>query len=245
MDSGLYAACAGLVARTRALDTIAGNLANSSTGGFRAQRNTFGSMLAAAKGHTLAGLNHATNDYGILSGTRLDQTQGSLTQTGNDLDVAVEGPAFLKVQTRSGLVYTRNGSLQQSATGQLVTSAGDPVLGANGPITLPRGPVSISPDGTLSVRGAIAGKLALAEFAPGTEMANRGGSYYTAPARSEIAATQSGLRQGALEASNVSSVDSVVELISAQRSAESMRHILTMLDTEMDKTAATDLARVS
>lgn len=245
MDSGYYAACAGLVARTKALDSIASNVANSSTSGFRAQRNVFGSVLASAHKGALTGLNSATNSFGVLSGTRLDLTQGTMSKTGNDLDLAMEGPGFLKVQTSNGAVYTRSGSLQIAASGQLVTSSGDPVLGESGPISLPKGPVSISVDGTISAAGAIAGKLKIVEFPAGTQLANRGGSYYTAPAAAETAATQSGVRQGSLESSNVNPFDSVVELISAQRSAESMRHILSMLDSEMDKTAAQDLPRVS
>jgi flagellar basal-body rod protein FlgF len=245
MDSGLYAACAGLVARTQALDTIAANVANSSSAGFRGQENMFGTVLAEANHHgRLSTLNRATNTYSQMSGTQLDQTQGVISHTGNDLDAAIEGPGYFKVQTTNGVAYTRNGHFQVNANGQLTTETGDPVLGQAGPITLSKGPVTISADGTISAGGAISAKLAVVTFAPNTQLSNRGGSNYSAPASSELPATGATVQQGALEGSNVSPIEGVVRLISAQRAAESMRHALTMLDADMDKTAVQDLARV-
>ena len=246
MDSGLYAACAGLMARTQALDTIASNMANASSAGFRGEKNVFGTVLAEASHHgSLSPLNQITNSYGVLSGTELDQTQGTVTHTGNDLDVALEGPGYFKVQTATGAAYTRNGSFQVSSSGQLMTAQGDPVLGEAGPISLPPGPVTISTDGTVSSTGAIVGRLKVVRFDAATVPASRGTGYYTAPASKEQAAVGTGVQQGAIEGSNVSPIDGVVELITAQRSAEAMRHVLSMLDSEMDKTAAQDLPRVS
>ena len=159
--------------------------------------------------------------------------------TGNDLDLAIEGSAYFKVQTRTGPAYTRNGAFQVSTTGQLTTASGDTVLGESGPIQLPRGKVGVSPDGTISVDGALAGKLKLVTFAAGTRPTSHGTAYYAAPAAAEQPATNVAVRQGSLESSNVSPVEGMVQLISAQRAAESMRHVLSMLDGEMDKTAAT------
>ena len=246
MDSGLYAACAGLVARTQQLDTIASNLANSSTAGFHGQKMIFGTVLAEAARHgTLSPLNQVTNSYGVLTATRLDETQGTLTHTGNPLDVALEGPGYLKVQTANGIAYTRNGSLQVSSTGQLTTAMGDPVLGQSGAINLPPGAPTISSDGTISSAGAIVGKLQVVSFPSGTVPVTLGSSYYTAPPAQEQAATSTGIRQGSLETSNTSSIDGVIDLVSAQRATETMRRVLTMIDTDMDKTAVQDLPRVS
>lgn len=246
MNSGLYAACAGLMARMQALDTIAANVANSSSAGFRGQENVFGTVLAEANHHgRLSTLNQATNTYSQMSDPQLDQTEGVVTQTGNDLDVAIEGSGYFKVQTANGIAYTRNGHFQVDANGKLTTDTGDAVLGLAGPITLSKGPVTISADGTISSGGAISGKLALVTFAPGTKLSNRGGSDYDAPANSELPATGAAVQQGALEGSNVSPIEGVVQLISAQRAAESMRHALSLLDSDMNKTAVQDLARIS
>jgi flagellar basal-body rod protein FlgF len=244
MDSGLYAACNALVSRTQELDAIANNLANASTVGYRAVQTVFSSVLADAGNTASSPLNHAINNYGILSGTTLDQSQGALEKTGNDLDVAVEGSGYFAVQTANGPMYTRSGSFQVSAKGQLVTSTGDTVMGDKGPITMMPGPVSISPDGTISSNGAVTGKLKLVEFAPGTNLTSAGGTYYSAPTGSEMAATHSDVRQGMLESSNVNPVAGMVALVNAQRSAEMMQKALTMFNSEIDKTATTDLPKV-
>jgi flagellar basal-body rod protein FlgF len=245
MTSGYYAACTGLVARTAALETIANNLANVSTAGFRGTHNVFSSLLASSGENSFSTLNQDTNDFGVLSATRIDSTQGALQKTGNELDVAIEGPGYFAAQTPSGPIYTRGGSFHILAQGQLVTSNGDPVLGENGPITIVGSPLSISADGTISVRGALAGRLKITEFPASTQLESAGGTYYKAPPGTATSATKSAVRQGVLESSNVNPVTSVVEMISAQRDVETMRRVLTMFNAEMDKTAAQDLPHVS
>jgi flagellar basal-body rod protein FlgF len=244
MDSGYYAACSGLVSRTEALDTIANNLANVSTSGFRARQNVFSSILATTGNSPLSMLNQDENDYGVLAGTHLDTSQGALVKTGNDLDLAVEGPGYVAVQSPGGLVYTRGGNLHVSPQGLLVTATGDPVQGQNGSIAILGAPVSISPDGTISSNGAITGRLRLVEFAPTVELQNIGSNYYSAPIGTAAVAFSSQVRQGMLESSNVNPMTSVVELITAQREVETMRRVLTMFNSEMDKTAAQDLPHV-
>jgi flagellar basal-body rod protein FlgF len=244
MDSGYYAACTALLARTEALETVANNLANTNTTGYRAQHNLFRSVLTAVNGSSSA-VNQAMNDYGVLGGTRLDLTQGALEHTGNDLDLGIEGPGFFVVQTPTGRVFSRSGNLQVSAQGQLITAQGDPILGENGVIPVVGGPMSISSDGTISVNGALAGKIKLVEFPPGVELKTLGGTYYTATRSSEIDATRSQIRQGMLEASNVNPVASMVELITVQRSAEMMQKALSMFHGDMDRIAAQELPRLN
>jgi flagellar basal-body rod protein FlgF/flagellar basal-body rod protein FlgG len=235
-----------MMARTDALDTIANNMANSSTSGFRERHTTFSSVLAGSGQQLGSQLNVVTNSYGLLGNSHLDMQSGSLTRTNNELDLGIDGPGFLSVQTASGVAYTRNGSLQVSTKGQLVTQSGDPVLGENGPITIPTGaPVTISADGTITAQGAIAGKLKLVEFAAGADPQSLGSTYYTVPQKDAIASPTSEVRQGMVESSNVNPVSSVMELINAQRALEGMRHALTMIDTEIDKTAAQDIPRIS
>jgi len=246
MNSGLYGACAGLMARTQALDAIAANVANSSSAGFRGEQDVFGTVLAEADRHgRMSALNRATNSFSQIGDTQIDTKQGAITPTGNDLDLALEGSGYFKVQTAAGIAYTRNGHFHADVNGRLVTEAGEPVLGDGGEIRLTKGKVSISANGTISCDGAVSGRLSLVTFAPGTKLFNHGGSEYGAPVGAEIPATQVSLQQGALEGSNVSPMEGVVQLISAQRAAESMRHALTLIDGEMDRAAAQDLARVS
>jgi flagellar basal-body rod protein FlgF/flagellar basal-body rod protein FlgG len=245
MDSGYYAACTALMSRAQALDTIANNLANTSTTGYRGQQNVFQSVLAQSGGSTISPLNQAVNNYGVLSGIRLELTQGPLERTGGDHDLAIEGPGFFVVHSSNGLVYTRSGNFRVSARNQLVTAAGDPVVGPGGPVTVLDGALSVSPDGTLSIDGAIAGKLSIVEFPPGTALDNLGQTYYSAPEGSAKPAEHSTVRQGMLEGSNVNTISSVVELITVQREAEMMQRTLAMFNSDIDKVAAQELPRVN
>jgi flagellar basal-body rod protein FlgF len=244
MESGYYAACTALVARTQALDTIANNLANVSTAGFRAERNVFSSVLATAGNPPGSSLNQAINRYGVLSGTAIDQSQGAMQKTGNELDLGIEGPGYFVVQTADGPMYTRNGAFQVSSKGQLVTASGDAVMGDQGVITMSPGPVSISPDGTISSNGAVAGKIRVVQFSPDTQLTSMGNTYYSAPPNTAAPATDSAVRQGMLESSNVNPVEGMVELVNAQRTAEMMQRALSIYSTEIDKTAAQDLPKV-
>ena len=245
MDSGYYAACTALMSRMQALDTVADNLANISTNGYRGQHNVFQSVVAGLRQVSSSQLNQAVNGYGVLGGTRLDLSQGTLQRTGGDYDMAVEGPGFFVVQTANGQVFTRNGNFHVSNRNELVTAAGDPVVGQNGPVTVLDGPMSVSADGTISVNGAIAGKLSVVEFPVGTLLQSLGQTYYSALIASAKPAQASMVRQGMLEASNVSAVSSVVELISVQRAAEMMQRVLSLFNSDIDKVATQELPRVN
>ena len=120
MDSGYYAAMTGLVARSQALDTAAANLANAQTPGYRAEREFFRSVLLGPDAAD-SQLGQAVNNFGLLGGDRLSQAQGALQQTGNPLDLAIEGQGFFAVQTPNGIRYTRDGSFHRSQKGLLVT----------------------------------------------------------------------------------------------------------------------------
>ncbi len=245
MNSGFYAACTGLMSRMDALDTIANNLANSSTNGFQARHNVFNSILASTDNASLSALNQDMNDYGVLSGTALDPSQGSLQRTGNPLDVAIQGQGYFAVQRDGAELYTRSGNFRVSSSGQLVTASGDPVLGAKGPIQIVGSPLSISADGTISVNGAIAGQLKLVDFPPSVQLQNAGTTYLSAPSNTATPTANAVVQQGMLESSNVNPVTSTVEMIGAQRDVETMRRVLSMFDSDMNKIAVQDLPRVS
>jgi flagellar basal-body rod protein FlgF len=244
MDSGLYAACSGLVARTQALDLAANNLANASTTAFRSEQPTFHAALVSHGLRAVDARSAALNEFSVIGSTRLDLAQGNLQNTGNPLDLAIEGNGFFEVKTEGGTQFTRNGSFHLSSDRMLLTDAGDAVLGEAGPLQLPEGEVSISPDGTISVGGAVAAKLKIVEFAPGTPITHSGGSYYSAPLAAAAPATKSAVRQGSLEASNVNSVQAAVGLIALQRNAEMLNRTLTLFHNEFNRLAAEELPRV-
>lgn len=245
MDSGFYAACSALIARNQALDSVANNLANISTPGYRGQHSVFRALLANASGFPLSPLNQAVNDYSVLGDSNFDLSQGTIEHTGNELDLALQGTGFFSVQTSAGPAFTRNGNFHVSPKGQLVTSAGDPVLGENGPIQVVGAPVSISPDGTISVNGALAGKLKIVDFPPGTNLEALGQTYYTAPDGTATPAKNASIIQGSVEASNVNPVASAVELVTVQRYADLMQRALYLFHAEMNQIATSELPKVS
>jgi flagellar basal-body rod protein FlgF/flagellar basal-body rod protein FlgG len=246
VDSGFYAACTALIARTQSLDVVANNLANVSTSGYRAQNGVFRAVLASQPGSILSPLNQATNNFAVADGQRLDLSQGSLQRTGNDLDFAINGKGFFVVQTTAGRLFTRDGNFHVSPKGQLVTADGDAVMGEQGTIQIPgAGPVSVSRDGTVSIGGALAGKLKLVEFAPDAQLQAVGKTYYSAPRAAELPANDSQIQQGMLESSNVNPVAGAVQLITVQRYAEMMQRALSMFHNDMNRIAAEELPRIS
>jgi flagellar basal-body rod protein FlgF len=244
MDSGYYAACAGLAAQTQALELVAHNLANLSTTGYRGQETTFRSLLAGNGAVRTSALNVVLNNFGVLGGSRVDLTSGSLVPTGNPLDVAVSGSGFLAVQSAQGVLYTRDGSFHLTSTAQLVNGEGNAVLGEQGPITLPSGNVNISSDGTISVDGVLVDKLRLAEFSPETSLIAVGSATYSAPNGSALTAAGTAVNQGMLESSNVSPTEGVVQLITVQRNTEMLSRALSALDGQLNQIAVQDLPKI-
>jgi len=244
MNSGFYAAAAGLLARVDALDVAANNLANVSTVGFKSQREFYEALMAHLKKASLGSVNRAINNFGVLGGARFDFRQGNLERTGGDSDVAIEGPGFFTIQTRAGVRYTRNGNFHVDPSGRLATAAGDLVLGEDGPLRVPPGQLSIGAEGTLSVQGATAGRLKLVDFGPSTAMVQEGNSYFAVSAGASPNAAAVKVRQGMLEASNLNAVVGAVGLIAIQRQAEMLQRALSIFHTEFNRTAAEELPRM-
>ncbi|HEY7839537.1 MAG TPA: flagellar hook basal-body protein [Terriglobales bacterium] len=257
MGSGLYAACSALMARSQALDILSNNLANVNTTGYKGESQFYQALDAAtgtgaggAAGSTGA-LDAAVNQYGILAGEGLNLSAGAVEKTSNPLDVAIAGPGFLEVQSKAGVVYTRAGNLQIGPMGTLLTADGDPVLGVGAkgapdkPITVPNGAVSISPDGTLSVDGALVAKLRLVEFPPTARLTPIGDTYFSAPAGAGTPATQSHLDVGALESSNVNAIQAETDLIGLQRHFDLLERALQIINSDFDQAATSELPRLS
>jgi flagellar basal-body rod protein FlgF len=250
MDSGLYAAYTGLLARTQALDTAANNLANAGTVGFRAQRDYFRSVLAGVGDAASASqVGDAVNDFGVLGGNLIDQGQGTITATGNPLDLALNGPGFFAIQTAQGVQYTRDGGFTRSDTGVLQTMQGEAVLDGNGePITVPTGEVNVGPDGSISVTtaegSAISGRVGVFGFARDTALVALGTNRFAIPDGTQAVSLDTSIEQGSLEGANLDAVHGTMQLILVQRQAEMMQKALSVFNNDFDKTAAEDLGRV-
>jgi flagellar basal-body rod protein FlgF len=245
MDSGYYAAMTGLVARTQALDTAAANLANAQTPGYRAEREYFRSVLLGPDALD-SQLGHTVNNYGLLGGDRLSMAQGSLEQTGNPLDLAIEGQGFFMLQTPNGSRYTRDGSFHRAPGGQLIAKTGETVLSAAGqPILLPPGEVSVGTDGAISVAGGVVAQVGVFAFPPGAELIPEGANRYIAPQGVTAApAKDAQVRQGSIEGANEDVIEGSLDLIVMQRQAEMMQRALTVFHTDFNKFATEDLPKI-
>jgi flagellar basal-body rod protein FlgF/flagellar basal-body rod protein FlgG len=245
MDSGYYAAMTGLVARTQALDTAASNLANAQTPGYRAEREYFRSALLGLDSAN-SQLGQTVNNYGLLGGDRLSSAQGPLQTTGNPLDLAIEGEGFFQIQTSNGLRYTRDGGFHRAQNGQLVTSAGEPVLTAAGKaIAVPPGDVTVGADGTLSVAGGRVASVGVLTFPAGTALMPEGANRYVAPPDVQPAVSKTAsVHQGAIESANQDVIQGSLDLIVMQREAEMMQKALTVFHTEFNKIATEDIPKI-
>ena len=227
MDRLIYLAMAGAKATMQRQDVLAHNLANASTNGFRAELQAFRAVPVRGDGAS-------TRVYALESTVGYDDRAGPLQTTGRPLDVAPQGRSWLAVQALDGTeAYTRAGSLQVNAEGQLVTPGGLPVLGDGGPITVPaNAAIEIATDGTISAstgngRPTPVGKLKL--VTPETPLARGDDGLFRSadPDAGDLQADPAArVQSGALEGSNVSPVETMVAMISAARQFEQQMKVL-------------------
>jgi flagellar basal-body rod protein FlgG len=239
MNLSLYSAATGMEAQQMNLDTIANNLANVNTPGFKRSKIEFQDLLyqkPKAAGSDSGGGNMVPTGVEIGNGTRVastakDFTQGQLTSTGGNLDLALQGDGFYEVQKPDGTTaYTRDGSFKLNASGQVVTSDGLPVLSGFQSIPVGTTSINVSQTGMVSIQsssGTQTFQLTLARFANPSGLQSLGGNIYAETTASGTAETgQPGVQgfgtimQGYDESSNVNLVAEMVNLITAQRAYE-------------------------
>lgn len=218
MIEGLRRAAQGIVPRIAQQETLANNLANALTPGFKRDKVSFQAVLQQAASGPPPSLPGGAS-YVTAASTRPDLRPGSMEQTGNPLDLAISGDAYFAVQTPAGERYTRAGSFTLSAAGELVTPDGARLLGDAGPIRV-EGSVSVSPDGEVVSDGQTRGKLRLVRFPEAARLTREGTTLWasgSAPVRDPNAI----VRQGFLEGSNVNPVEEMIDMLNAFRSYES------------------------
>lgn len=244
MDKALYIAMTGGKHIARAQAVRANNMANANTTGFRADFEQ-----ARAMG-VYYGAGSPTRAYSLSESPGTDFTPGALTETGNDLDIAVDGQGWIAVQGADGREgYTRAGALQINARGQLLTAAGQVVLGDGGPITLPPlEKVQIGLDGTITVREQGQTPNALGQLgriklvSPNTADLQKGedGLMYLRPGTKPPVADETlRVRSGFLESSNVNIIDEFTSVIALARQFD--MNLKLMRSVEENSGAATKL----
>ena len=217
MQDGLYVALSAQVAQERRLNTIADNVANSSTVGFRATGVKFEDVVSGSGDKSIS--------FSSSGDTFISNVAGPLRETANPFDFAIQGNAWFGIETPAGTVMTRDGRFTMTDNGQLVTIEGFAVLDAGGgPIQLdPRnGPPSAGADGALRQGDNLIASIGLYEFDPGENFVRFGNSGFV-PAKEPVPVVDRldvGVAQGFVEESNVNPVMEITRLIQVQRAFE-------------------------
>lgn len=218
MLEGLYSAASGMEAQQQQFDAISNDMANLDTPGYQSTIVGFHDLLYSSGNY---GSNVATGAGSAAGIVGHDQTQGAINQTGQPLDVAVQGQGFLEVRRFDGSVgLTRNGKLELNAKRQLTNQVG---MLVQPPITIPAGvptnQVTIASDGTVSAAGKRVGKISLVDVPAPAGLVADGDSVFSATAASGAirASKTTTLQQGALEGSNVNLGDEMAKMMTAQQ----------------------------
>ena len=242
MDPVTAIAASGLRARMESLDLLSNNIANASTGGYKADRE-FYSLYVAPE----ASANEPSSTMPLIERPWVDHSQGVLHATGNPLDLALSGKGFFTVNGPSGPLYTRNGNFRLATDGKLTSPDGYPVRDSQGlPITLQATrPLDISSDGTITQDGVVAGKLEIVDFTSTAGLSKQGSNYFrvTDPAVRPTAPSGTSVEQGQLEASNTGSAEGAVRLVSVMRQFEMLQKAVS-LGADMNKKAIEEVAKV-
>ncbi len=246
MDQVAVTAASGMRARMDALDMLANNLANSTTGGFKLDREFY--TLFSASDAAQSGSAGSSASLPQVKTQWTDFSQGTLQATGNPLDLALAGKGFFTVNGPTGPLYTRNGSFQLSASGELTTREGYPV--GHGRQQNYSGPAAGAdhgghrrhgraerPDPRPDRRGRFSGS---------DRSGKLGGNYFvnTSKTAKPVPAADTAVKQAQIEASNVSPADSAVRLVGVMRQFEMLQKAIS-LSADMDKKALDEVARVS
>jgi flagellar basal-body rod protein FlgF len=245
VENAAYIGLSRQMTLRRELDIAANNIANADTTGFKVEQLLLGTEIGA----------RARNDsirpgasFVLDRGVGRDFSQGSLQQTGRDLDFAVDGEGvFFKVQDGATEAYTRDGAFTISPEGELVTKAGLPVLGEGGPIVIDpaQGPITVADDGNISQNGIAIGQLGLARFDNLAVLSKEGdGLYRNASNATPIDAAGAQVRQGMLEGSNVNPLVEITQLIEISRAYERATKMIENV-TELSRRSVERLGRSS
>lgn len=226
--NGMTSAAAALRYWERRQEIAANNLANVNTDGFKAER-VFARLL---------------NGVYPEADTQTDMRGGVLKPTGQPLDIALEGDAFMVVQSPNGERLSRGGSFRLDTDGQLIDPSGNPLLGEGGPIRVtPGAEVKIGADGTVTSGGKEVGKLRVETVPQGTRLQHDAGSLFMPdPARTPATAEMRPVRQGFLEESNAAPVDEMVNMIEIQRAYAAVQKAVTTMD-DVRGTISKDLGK--
>lgn len=245
MDNAQIVSLSRQAALQRQMDVVANNLANINTTGFKAESILFAdTQVPGAVDESFPVVADQPLIFTDAWATMLDMGGGAITQTGNPLDLALEGEGFFAVQTPEGDRWTRNGAFTLDSTGTLVDFDGNPVLGDAGPLRF--GPddteITITDTGTVLTAEGIKGKLRVVEFEDPQVLSREGANLFSGG--DPLTATETLVAQGAIERSNVSGVSEMAEMIRVTRAYETLAGLARQQD-DIRRTAIQRLGDLS
>lgn len=245
MDVSSYVLLSYEQALRRRLDVAANNMANTNTIGFKREQPVFHEYVEQTKE---APIEDAKKTSFVLDfGAVHDTSQGAFQPTGNPLDLMIDGPGYLSVQTAGGTAYTRAGFVKVLQSGQLATSGGQPILDETGrPITVQpeqQKGLAILEDGTVMSQGTRLGRIAVTVFDE-AQVSPRGDGMMAATGGRALTAAETKLKTGGVEASNVEPIVETTSMIDILRSYQSSMAMSQGLD-DMRKNAIDRLGKVS
>ncbi len=249
MDNANYVALSRQITLQRQLDISANNLANMNTTGYKFEELLVNAQYGAPAYNEPI---RTPANFAYDNGVGRDFSQGTLSQTGSPLDLAIDGEgAFFEVQTANGTAYTRDGAFTLDAQGTLMDQNGHPVMGDSGPIVLDpkKGQPVVSEDGIISQdyqgQAERVGKLSIVRIANMSDLSKQGDGTYTLTSNATAApATDARVRQGFVEASNVNPMVEITNLVKINRAYQSLSAMIDQ-NTNLSRTAIERLGRVA
>jgi flagellar basal-body rod protein FlgF len=232
MQAGLYVNLSGQIALDRRLSTIANNVANAGTVGYRAEELKFDTMLSMMSKNPTA--------FTTAGDSFISERSGAMNKTGNPLDVAVQGKGWLAIQTPSGTAYTRDGRMQILESGELQTLNGYPILDAgNAPIQLDpsAGPPKISRDGMITQNGRRVGAIGLfsVDTSGGYSRMENSAIVPSNTPTPIVSFAADGILQGFVEESNVNPVSEMTNLIMVTRAFDGLQTSIEESESSLKK----------
>jgi len=264
---GVYTAVSGAMAQSQRLDTIANNIANANTTGFKKDQQIFNEYLSSyekapdvievpripAAIESFYDMQGGDRSYVNSAGTFTTHSQGPLKATSSTLDFAMEGPGFFEVVTPGGIRLTRNGSFKIDGNGELTTKEGFPVLreGLGQPaegrhIKLSGSNITVSYNGDIYDSGNLVGRMSAVDISYKDALQKVGSSLYQIKANSTEAlktAIDSKIQQGFIEGSNVNIVEEMTDMIQATRVFETNQQAIKAFD-QMDEKLVRDIPKL-
>ncbi|MFL6451209.1 MAG: flagellar hook-basal body protein [Bryobacteraceae bacterium] len=245
MDALTTAAAGGIQSRMEALDMLANNLANTSSSGFKADREFYTTYMAPELGSEA---NPIVGETPLVQQHWTDFSQGNLVKSGNETDLALSGSGFFAVNGPNSTLYTRNGNFHVTSQGVLATAEGYPVRLSSGEIvqTQPGEAIVVGKDGQVSQGANVIGKLAIVDFKDPHQLGKAGSTYFATsdPKAGPDGTATAEVYQGSAETSNAAPAESAARMVTLLRSFEMLQNAI-KIGTEMNRHAVEDVARVS